>query len=104
VAYAVDRAGIVHSVLAGYGQVAETFPPRSEWASLLPPKQVNGLYNEITQYNFDMSKAKSELAASSVPKGFSDTVTYPSSGPQTGEALLTISSNLQEIGINLTVS
>ncbi len=103
VAYAVDRPGIVHSVLDGYGQVAETFPPRSEWAALLPGKQVDTLYNEITQYNFDMSKAKLELAASSVPKGFSDTVTYPSSGPQTGEALLTISANLQEIGINLTV-
>jgi peptide/nickel transport system substrate-binding protein len=103
VAHAIDRPGIVRSILNGHGEVALTMPTKLEWGGLLTTAEVNSLYARIPQYNFDMKEAKSELAASTVPHGFTDTITYLSSGPQIGQALLTLSQNLQQIGINLTV-
>ena len=103
VAHAIDRPGIVKSILNGHAEVALTMPTKSEWGGMLTPSQVNALYARIPQYDFDMNLAKSELAASKVPHGFSDTITYLSSGPQIGQALLTLSQNLQQIGINLAV-
>jgi peptide/nickel transport system substrate-binding protein len=103
VAHAVDRAGIVRSILRGHAEVALTFPTKSEWGGLLSPTQTNQLYVSIPQYEFDLTKARAALAASSVPSGFSDTITYPNSGAQIGKALLTLSQNLKQIGINLAV-
>ena len=103
VAHSIDRPGIIKSIFGGYGQVAVTFPTKSEWGGLLNPQQVDALYQSIPQYEFDMTQAKQELAASTVPHGFSDTVTYPNSGPQIGQALLTLSQNLKQIGIQLAV-
>jgi peptide/nickel transport system substrate-binding protein len=103
VAHAVDRSGIVHSILRGHADVALTFPTKSEWGGLLSNPQVDSLYASIPQYEFDMTKAKAALAASSVPGGFSDTITYPNSGAQIGKALLTLSQNLKQIGIDLAV-
>jgi peptide/nickel transport system substrate-binding protein len=80
-----------------------TFPTKSEWGGLLSSQQVDQLYQRIPQYAFDMTQARQELAASSVPHGFSDTISYPNSGPQIGQALLTLSQNLKQIGIQLAV-
>ncbi len=103
VAHSIDRAAIVSSLLKGHGEVAATFPTKQEWGGLLAPAEVDALYASIPQYDFDLEKAKTLLAASSVPGGFSDTVTYPNSGPQIGKALLTLSENLKAIGITLSV-
>lgn len=103
VAHCIDRSAIVSSLLKGHGEVAITFPTKQEWGGLLTPAQVDSLYASIPQYDFDLAKAKTLLAASSVPGGFSDTVTYPNSGPQIGKALLTLAQNLTSIGITLTV-
>ncbi|MEU1879557.1 ABC transporter substrate-binding protein [Streptosporangium sp. NPDC020072] len=103
VAHAVDREGIVRSVLRGHGQVATTVPDPAQWGGVLDEAQVKDLYARIPQYGFDLAKAKEELALSSVPGGFSDVLTYPSSGPQLGRAALTLAENLKTIGITLEV-
>lgn len=103
VAHSIDRAGIVKSLLGGHGQVAVTFPTKQEWGGLLTAEQVDALYARIPQYDFDLAKAKAELALSTVPGGFRDTITYPNSGPQIGKALLTLVQNLKGLGITLTV-
>ncbi|MFF4991587.1 ABC transporter substrate-binding protein [Streptosporangium saharense] len=103
VAHAVDREGIVRSVLRGHGQVALTVPDPAQWGGVLDEAQVKDLYGRIPQYGFDLAKAKEELSRSSVPNGFSDVLTYPSSGPQLGRAALTLAENLRTIGITLEV-
>ncbi|MEV7011197.1 ABC transporter substrate-binding protein [Streptosporangium sp. NPDC051022] len=103
VAHAVDREGIVRSILRGHGQVATTIPDPAQWGGVLDEAGVKSLYDGIPQYGFDLAKAKAELAQSSVPNGFSDVLTYPGSGPQLGKAALTLAENLKTIGITLEV-
>ncbi|TMR21496.1 ABC transporter substrate-binding protein [Nonomuraea turkmeniaca] len=103
VAHAVDREGIVRSVLRGHGTVATTIPDPAQWGGVLDQAEVTSLYASIPQYEFDLAKAKAELAQSATPGGFSDVLTYPSSGPQLGRAALTLAENLKGIGITLEV-
>ncbi|MCD0451665.1 ABC transporter substrate-binding protein [Actinocorallia sp. API 0066] len=102
VAHAVDREGIVRSVLGGHAEVATTLPSSAQWAGL-PAADVDALYATIPQAGFDLAKAKAELAASSVPNGFKAELTFPNSGSQLGKAALTLAENLKGLGIDLTV-
>lgn len=103
VAHAIDRAGIVKSILRGHGAVAKTLPSDSQWGGLLSTEAVTALYAAIPQYEFDLAQARAELARSSVPQGFSDELHFPNSGPQLGKAALTLAENLKPLGITLTV-
>lgn len=103
VAHCIDRQAVVDSVLRGNAEVALTIPTREQWGGLLDADQVDDLYASIPQVDFDLDQAASLLAESSVPDGFSDTVTYPNSGPLIGRALLTLAENLKGIGIDLEV-
>ncbi|GAA3210462.1 ABC transporter substrate-binding protein [Actinocorallia longicatena] len=102
VAHAVDRPGIVKSVLGGHAEVATTLPSPAQWGGL-PADQVTAMYAGIPQYGFDLAKAREELALSKAPKGFKAELHYPNSGPQLGKAALTLAQNLRELGIELTV-
>lgn len=103
VAHCIDRKSVVESVLRGNADVALTIPTQAQWGGLLDSDQVDSLYASIPQIDFDLDAAATALARSSVPGGFSDTVTYPNSGPLIGRALLTLAENLKGIGITLEV-
>ncbi|GAB3197919.1 ABC transporter substrate-binding protein [Nocardioides hungaricus] len=103
VAHCIDRQSVVDSVLRGNAEVALTIPTRAQWGGLLDRSQVDELYASIPQVDFDLDAAATLLAESSVPDGFSATVTYPNSGPLIGRALLTLAENLKTLGIDLTV-
>ncbi|ROO88975.1 peptide/nickel transport system substrate-binding protein [Actinocorallia herbida] len=102
IGHAVDRKGIVDGILGGHAEVATTLPSSAQWAGL-PAADVAAMYAAIPQVDFDLAKAKEELAASSVPGGFKATLTYPNSGSQLGKAALTLAENLKGLGIELTV-
>lgn len=103
VAHCIDRQSVVDSVLQGNADVALTIPTKAQWGGLLDSGQVEDLYADIPQIDFDLDAAASLLAESSVPGGFSATVTYPNSGPLIGRALLTLAENLKGLGIELEV-
>lgn len=103
VARAIDRKGIVDSILGGHAEVALTIPTKDQWGGLLTKEQADELYGQIPQYDFDLDAAKKLIAQSSVPNGFSAQVTYPNSGPEIGRALLTLAENLKSLGIKLEV-
>lgn len=103
VAHCIDRQSVVDSVLRGNAEVALTIPTQAQWGGLLSDDQVSELYASIPQVDFDLDAAAALLAESSVPDGFSATVTYPNSGPLIGRALLTLADNLQGLGIDLKV-
>lgn len=103
VAHCIDRQSVVDSVLRGNAEVALTIPTRDQWGGLLDQDQVEQLYASIPQVDFDLDAAASLLAESSVPDGFSASITFPSSGPLIGRALLTLAENLAGLGIELEV-
>jgi peptide/nickel transport system substrate-binding protein len=103
IAYATDKAGMVKAVLGGYGSPAPTMPPPQQWGDLMSQSKVVQLYKSLPQYTFDMAKAKAEMAASSVPNGFSTTITYPDSSPELGQALQILAQDVKSIGITIDV-
>ena len=102
-AHALDKKGLVNAVLGGHGTVAESVVPPIYWNGLLPQTEIDAIYATLPQYPFDLGQAKAELAQSSVPKGFSWTVSYINSQPALGLAAQSLSQNLKQIGIDLTV-
>jgi peptide/nickel transport system substrate-binding protein len=92
ISYAIDRAAIVKSVLSGYGKPANSFmPPGLEYYDPHSP----GL-----QYN--MAKAKAELAKSKFPHGFKVQMVV-AAGDHVHNAIGQILQNsLKSLGITVT--
>jgi peptide/nickel transport system substrate-binding protein len=92
ISYALDRAGIVKAVLFGYGKPANSFIPPG-----LP------CYNPSTPgAQYDIAKAKAELAKSRFPHGFKLEMTV-AAGDQVHQSIGQILQNaLKPLGIDLT--
>jgi peptide/nickel transport system substrate-binding protein len=92
ISYAIDRQAIIKSVLFGHGTPANSF---------LPP-QVPFYDPKSPGLQFDMAKAKAEMALSKYPKGFNVTLLV-GAGAQVESAQGQILQNqLKQLGINVT--
>jgi peptide/nickel transport system substrate-binding protein len=92
ISYAIDRAGIVKSVLFGFGKPANSF---------MPP-QVPFYDPRSPGIQFDMEKAKAELAESKYPNGFKVQLTV-GAGEQVENANGQIlQQQLKKLGIDVT--
>jgi ABC-type transport system substrate-binding protein len=93
ISYAIDRDALVKAVLFGNGKPANSlFPPQ------VPYYDANsgGL-----QYN--MASAKAALAKSSVPKGFTTTLTVPTGNSDYGTIATIVQSELKPLGIKVNI-
>jgi peptide/nickel transport system substrate-binding protein len=92
-AYAIDRQSIVKAVLFGNGTPAD---------SLLSPG--TPFYDKDNGApTFDMTKAKAEMAQSSVPTGFSTTLLINSGNPNESSIAQIMQSELKELGIDMQI-
>jgi peptide/nickel transport system substrate-binding protein len=103
VAHCCDRQGYVNAFLGGKAQPASTIVPPAQWAGVASPSEVNALYKSLPQYPFGIAQAKAELAKSKFPNGFETTTPYAPMFPQLGNALVSLSQSLKQIGITLHV-
>ncbi|MBT1180204.1 ABC transporter substrate-binding protein [Bifidobacterium vespertilionis] len=105
ISYALDKEGIVKGVLKGYGEVA---------TGIDSPEQLAGWTNnskdeaakkvaDLGALSYSIDQAKSEIAQSSQPSGFSTTLTYPTGYPAVGQASLALADSLKQIGVTLDV-
>jgi peptide/nickel transport system substrate-binding protein len=101
--YAFDGVNIVKAVFKGRAQVAQTMVPPAAWGNVLSPAGVAKLNASLPQYPFDLTKAKAELAQSSVANGLSVTLVVPNSLPDQTTALQAYAADLKTIGINLSI-
>lgn len=104
IAYAVDRDGLVKALLKGNGEAATALNPPEIWAGILTPDEARAFYAEIPGYNFDLEKAKAELAQSAHPNGFEVSVAGSSADPYMINILQSVSENLKQIGITVKVN
>lgn len=102
-AYALDRAGLVKSLLGGHGEVAVGQAGPAQWTGFLDAAAVRSFYTKIDGYPFNMAKAKAELAKSKYPKGFTATIKFADGFPETGKIAESLAQNLSKIGITLNV-
>ncbi len=105
VAYALDKESIVSGILKGYGTVATGIDAPEQlagWAGSV--EKAEKLVADLGALEFDLEKAKAELAKSSQAGGFSTTLTYPTGYAAVGQASLALAQSLEEIGIELEVN
>lgn len=93
----------VKSVLGSAADSATAIVPPAMWSGLLDRGATDSLYAKLPTIGFDLAQAKTELEQSSVPKGFSATLSVPTSKPNMQKAALSLKDNLAKIGIKLTV-
>jgi peptide/nickel transport system substrate-binding protein len=103
VAYAIDREGLVQALLKGNGEAASALNPPEMWSGVLPPDEVRSFYSTLPGYDFDLEKAKAELAQSAHPDGFEISVSAPTADPYMVNIMQTVAQNLSEIGIAVNV-
>jgi peptide/nickel transport system substrate-binding protein len=103
IAHAVDRVGIVRSLMKGQGTPATALNPPEMWTGVLSPAEVQAFYSTIMRYDFDLDRARSELALSNHPQGFDITVPGSTADPYQINILQTVAENLRQIGIRMSV-
>jgi peptide/nickel transport system substrate-binding protein len=101
VAYALNRSDII-AANGGYATPIYTYFPPQLLSSLASQSQINSLLASIPLYQYNLAKAKQEMAESAYPHGVSATITQVSSGAQlnVGEV---IAAELAKIGIKVQI-
>lgn len=102
--YAVDREGIVKAVLSNLGEVANNINPPEMWATVMGADQVKEFYSSLTPAEFNLDKARQELALSSKPEGFTIDLEIPNHLPYQAQIAQVLEQDFKEIGITLNVS
>jgi peptide/nickel transport system substrate-binding protein len=100
VAYALNRTAII-AAGGGYSQPNYSFIPGSQLDGIATASQIDQLLASIPHYDYNLTKAKQEMAESPYPKGF----TYSMLDYQYGssiDVIQVIDAELQQIGINIT--
>lgn len=94
ISYAIDRTAVIKAVLFGNGTVANSFmPPTTPY------------YDKATPgIQFDLAKAKKEMALSTVPKGFDTTLLIPSGEADPLTTAQIVQAELKPLGINVKIS
>jgi peptide/nickel transport system substrate-binding protein len=90
---AIDRQALIKAVLFGNGQPANSF---------MPP-QVPFYQKATAGLQYNIAQAKKEMAASSVPKGFSTTLLINSGNSDQATMSTIIQSELKQIGITVNI-
>jgi peptide/nickel transport system substrate-binding protein len=103
IAYAIDREGLVQALLKGNGEPATALNPPEMWSGILPADVVRAFYATLPGYQFDLEKAKAELAQSAHANGFEVTVPAPTADPYMVNIMQSVSENLRQIGITVNV-
>jgi peptide/nickel transport system substrate-binding protein len=102
VAYAINRAAIV-SANGGASSPAYYMIPPQSLQTLAGAGEVKTALRSVPIYSYSVAKAKAEIARSSHPNGFSDTVELPNYGAFPN-IMQVIQSELAAIGIKLTLN
>jgi peptide/nickel transport system substrate-binding protein len=104
VAYAIDGQNIVEGLLNGRAQAATSITAPEQYAIAWDVNKANEEIAKITHYEFNLDKAKEELAQSKYSAAdFKASVTYPANYPDLGKSVIAVSEKLKSIGFDLTV-
>jgi peptide/nickel transport system substrate-binding protein len=102
VAYAVDKKGLANSVAPGYATPLKAFTIAYGFESVAPSHEAAEQFiDTLPQYDFDLEKAKAELAKSAYPHGFTIRLPYLAGNSTSELTALNLKQNLQSIGITV---
>jgi peptide/nickel transport system substrate-binding protein len=99
-AYALDRAGLLQALLSGAGELENSLIPRAIWGGQTSKAELDAMYGALTIYDYDLAKARAELAQSAYPTGLTATLWYYQ-GDTMEKIALTWQQSLKQIGVTL---
>jgi peptide/nickel transport system substrate-binding protein len=99
-AHAIDKAGLARALFKGAAQPQSSMLPPPMLQGKIPPERQKEIYASLPVYDFDLTKAKQELAQSAYPNGLKAKLWYYA-GDTSEKAALTWQQNLKKIGVNL---
>ncbi|MDX2968883.1 ABC transporter substrate-binding protein [Kribbella solani] len=102
IAHAIDREGIAKSVFNGTAKPARGVIPPEIFEVFFGKEETGKWYNSVPVYDYDLNKAKAELAKSKYPNG-GLTIDMPFQASQTvdRDILATVQQNLKQLNIDL---
>ncbi|HTJ67620.1 MAG TPA: ABC transporter substrate-binding protein [Actinospica sp.] len=104
IAYSVDRAGIAHAAFGSFAAPLTALVPAQELAGVAGSESAaSSFLASLPQYPVSESAAKTELAQSAYPNGFSATIQYVSDQPWEEVAAESIQQNLKPLGVTITL-
>jgi peptide/nickel transport system substrate-binding protein len=101
--YATNRQALVTGADNGLGTVSSTVDDPGIYGNSLPAAQLKSLYGQIETFPYNITKAKQQLAMSSVPKGFTTTINVPADDPTDSLYTELLKSEWAQIGVNLKI-
>lgn len=102
--YATDRAGITSGLTPGLATVSSTINHPAIFSAAVDQATVDASYKSVATFDYDVAKAKAELAQSSVPNGFTTTLNIPSDSPTIGKIAQVLVQNWAQIGVTLKLN
>ncbi|QNK81563.1 ABC transporter substrate-binding protein [Nakamurella sp. PAMC28650] len=102
--YATDRAGITAGLTPGLATVSSTINQPAIFAAALDQPTIDAGYKSVATYDFDVNKAKAELAQSSMPSGFTTTLNVPSDSPTVVKIAQVLVQDWAQIGVTLKLN
>ncbi len=106
-AYATDSKGMIDAVFHGlpgtYATEARSIVPENLFVNLGSQSEIAQTISELPSYEFNLVKAKEELAKSAYPHGFSTAIEVAQAGEAEIADAQILSADLAKIGIKATV-
>jgi peptide/nickel transport system substrate-binding protein len=103
-AYAIDRGGLQHAFFSGYATPIKSIFDVPAWADTAPSYAAAVKFaNSLPSYDFDLAKAKAELAQSRYPHGFTFTMRYYPGQPIQTVGAESLQQTLKSIGVTLNL-
>ena len=99
-AYALDREGLRRALIGNGGDICDSIIPRNMWGGTVPEAKLDEMYGAVPVYDYDLDKARAELAQSKYPDGLTATIWYYGGDIQE-KVSLTWAQALKQIGVTL---
>lgn len=104
VMYATDREGLVQGALQDHATLASTIVPEGIMSSLVDASTVKDRYASLESgFEYNLDKAKAELAQSSTPGGLTVDVSVLASDPNLSLVAQSLQASLKKIGITMRI-
>ncbi|MFD0478300.1 ABC transporter substrate-binding protein [Nonomuraea thailandensis] len=103
VAHAIDRKGVMAAAFGTYAEPLKTLVPAGQLSGVAPSEaELHAFLDGLPSYDFDLAKAKAELAQSAHTGGFEVTVPYINSSTWGRLLLLNLQQNMKPLGVTVT--
>lgn len=102
--YATDRKAIADGLYSGFATPSTAVNDPSVFAGSVDQTEVDASYSKIESFDYDIDKAKGELAKSSEPSGFTVTMNVPQDSPGLVSIAQVLKESWAKIGIDLELN